>query len=890
MIAERGLAMVCRRVGRETMARWARLSRVRGGWVTLVVVLGLLAAIGATIYGLGAADHALATSNASMWMWSSVRGEISRVNGETGRIDTRYKVVDAQGHVLQVSQTDRYLVLHDLTSGKVSSLDLASLQLAASSQTTPGLGVTVVLSGDAAFIVDSVQGVVRQLDPLTLAPAGEPLRFPPGISGGRFDGNGILWVLVPTEGTVVAIKPGEQNPSGAPAGARTVATTGPSVVRTVPVGSPGHDLTMSTLDNGVAVLDETADTLTTVHGDERHELPVALSGTGSLPDQSGGSAIPVTVVDDRQVYVVDGTHVGEFTVPGSGGKLRPAVPFAGLFYVADDATGTVYALDQTGALIDTIKIATSGAPLELTVRANHLFINAPDASTARVVDAQHRVKVVDKYANNILGGDPPPPPPPSPSPSSPPRRASPSPTPPPVEPPGPPTKVTAVAGNASAHVSWGPAPANNSPITKYVVEGDGAVHEVGAKQQSIDIGGLTNGQTYTFTVYAVNGKGAGPKRAANPVIPTADVPDPPASVTAKEQKDGSVVVTWPAANGQGHKIVQYSVTPISGGAPAAGLTTSDTTITTRPGDLAYGTQYAFTVTAVNDRGASSAASAPSNTVVPFTLPGAPKQPRAQTVDAKGSLVVGWQPADPNGRPVTKYLVNAGGGNQEVKGTTSVTLTGLPDGATVTVTVRAVNEAGTGPPASAAAKTISAPVLTSGGAGANGYNGISVQFTTNGNGSATTCTISVSGGPSGGIGCTGGQIGGLWPGRTYPFTVTATNHAGSSSFSGSATTATVTGTVVCNNNSYCGHGSSTGGIWIYTTPTQTGQAVGSLFAGASIAPQCWTPDSRGATINAQPYGGHKDNRWLRIPFSGNNYIPYAWVNLDGGAAINNLPQC
>ena len=868
------------------MVGWARHFRGRGGWVTVATVLGLVVALGATLLGLGAAEHALATSSANLWMWSSTRGEVARVNGETGRVDTRYKVVDAQGHVLQVSQSDRYLVLRDQDSGKVSALDLSTLQLAATSQTTPGLGVTVVLAGDSGFIVDSVQGVVRQIDPLSLTPTGDPLRFPPGLGGAAFDSDGTLWVLVPTEGTVVGVKPGGRPSPSAGSRAGNGRMTNPTVVQTVQVGEPGHDLTMSTLDAGAAVLDSTAGTLTTVRGGERHQLPVSLSGTGSLPQHTVGDAVPVTVLDDRHVYVVNGTHVGEFTVPGSGGKLQPAVPFAGQLYVADNASGTVYALNSAGTLVDTIKIPTSGAPLELAVRSDHLFINAPDSSTARVVDDQHRVKVVDKYANKVLGGDPPPPPPAPPKPPPPPA----SPPPPPVRPPGEPTKVTAVAGNASAHISWGAAAANRSPITKYVVEGDGTAHEVGATQLALDVTGLTNGQQYTFTVYAVNAKGAGPKGAANPVVPTADVPDPPTNVKAEEQYDGSVTVSWDAANGQGHKITQYTVTPISGGSPATAMTATDTKLNTKPGDLAYGTQYAFTVTAVNDRGASSKASTPSNTVVPFSVPSAPKRAQAQTVDAKGSISVSWQPADDNGRPVTKYVVSVGDNSQDVTGTDAVTLTGLADGTTVTVGVRAVNEAGPGPQASASAKTISAPALTAGSAGpdpSNPYNGLSVSFALNSNGSATACTISVNGGAPSATACTGGVVSNLWPNTTYPFTVTATNKAGSASYSGSVTTTKLTGTVVCTDDSYCGHGSTTGGIWIYPQPSQTGSALGNLFAGDGVTPECWTS---GANVNAQPYGGTNTSTWLRIPFKGDNYIPLAWVRLDGGTTTKNIQQC
>src|SRR2546421_3298921 len=254
------------------LTRLRRISRSKGGLVTFGVVIGLLAALGITLFGLGTVDHALATSNASAWLFSSTKGEVARVNGETGKVDTRFKVVDAQGHVIEVSQSDRYLVLRDLTTGKVSSLDLATLQIAATTQTTAGLGVTLALDRDAAFVIDAVQGVVRQLDPIALTPVGQPLRFPPGVAGGQFDGAGTLWLLVASEGTVVGIKPATVQASQG-------TTSTPSRARTIPVAPPDHDLTMSTLGDGVAVLDSTATTLTLVRGDKPKTVPLPqLSG------------------------------------------------------------------------------------------------------------------------------------------------------------------------------------------------------------------------------------------------------------------------------------------------------------------------------------------------------------------------------------------------------------------------------------------------------------------------------------------------------------------------------------------------------------------------------------------------------------------------------------
>src|SRR2546423_6549871 len=800
----------------KRVTRLGRFSRSKGGLVTFGVVIGLLVALGLTVFGLGARDHALATDNASAWLYSSSKGEVARVNAESGRVDTRFRVVDAQGHVIQVSQSDRYLILRALTTGKVSSLDLATLQIAATTETAAGVGITLALDHDAAFVVDAVQGVVRQLDPVALTPIGEPLRFPPGVSGGVFDGTGTLWLLVASEGTVVAVRPGAPRPSQGTA-------TAPVRARTIAVAPPNHDLSMSTLGNGVAVLDSTAATLTMVQGDQPKTVPVPLQGNGSLPPQSNGDAVPVTVVDNRHVYVVNGTHVGDFTVPGTG-KIDPAVPYGGRLYIADQAAGSVYVLDSDGKLVDTIVIPNAGGKLELTVRGERLFINAPNSSSARVVDLKGHVKVVDKYANNILGGDPPPNPPPQPPKA-----------PPPIGPPSAPAKVIATAGNTTVHLTWGPTTDNGSPITKYVVEGDGQTRTVGVngnRQGALDIPSLTNGQQYVFTVYAVNAKGSGPKKASNPVVPTSAVPDAPLNVTATANKDGTVTANWPTAKGLGHTVTRYDVTQVQARALAPLTGVTGTTATIPAGTLTYGTQYAFLVTAVNNLGTASKPSPLSNTVVPFTVPGAPVNVRATTVDTKGVISVNWTAGPDNGRPISGYQVTANGATQNVTGT-GIQLSGFKDGTAVTVTVRGVNAAGPGAQSKpATATTIAPPVLTPGTASAKGLNAITVQFTTNGRGSTPTCTISINGGGQNGIGCNGQDIGGLWPGTTYNFTVTATNRAGSASYNGSVGIRPGNATVICPKNTGGGCNNRTLG---HPPGDQKGKQAAAAPAGGPAVP-------------------------------------------------------
>ena len=60
-------------------------SRKGGGLVTIGTVVGLIAALGLTVLGLGAADNAVASYDASSWLWSTTRSELARVNGVTAQ-------------------------------------------------------------------------------------------------------------------------------------------------------------------------------------------------------------------------------------------------------------------------------------------------------------------------------------------------------------------------------------------------------------------------------------------------------------------------------------------------------------------------------------------------------------------------------------------------------------------------------------------------------------------------------------------------------------------------------------------------------------------------------------------------------------------------------------
>ncbi|MGX6607056.1 fibronectin type III domain-containing protein [Micromonosporaceae bacterium Da 78-11] len=861
-------------------------------------VLSLVGGLGLTVLGLGSADQAVASFDAASWVWSQAKGEVARINGVTARVDTRVDVPKARGHQLEVSQNDRFVILRDVTTGAIGSMDLSTLQEFWNDSTSAGLGVRVALKDDAAFVIDTVQGQVQQIDPRTLGQIGQAMRFPPGITGGVFDGQGRLWIAAPSEGTVTAI-----TPAPVASGSADSTQPGPQQVRTETVAPASHDLTLSTLDGGVAVLNRTTNALTTiVDGQSKPaSTTLPLPGPGSLAPHTDGKTVPVTVSDSRHVYVVgdQGGMKSDFQVPGDGTDLQAAVAWEGFYYVADGASGTVHVFDSTGAAQKDIGFTKPGGELELEVREGYLFINAPGSSTARVVDNAHTVRTVDKYADDVFGGDPPPVPPAPPSPSPPPPTAKPKPKPkkPVVAKPGAPRDVRAAAGNAEARVTWQEAAPNGAVITRYVVVGAGKTFQVGADQRSLTVPDLINGESYEFAVNAVNKKGDGPARTSNAVRPTSEVPDAPASVTAEAKPDGTVQVSWPEANGQGLAIKRYTVTAIAeGGSAPIGEVTDGTSLTVGDGQLQYGKQYAFTVVAVNERGAGSATSPVSESIVPFTKPGRPEGVDAATVgDQAGAIKVGWQAAVDNGRAVSKYVVTAGDRTTEVTDGTAVTLTGFEAGADVTVEVKAVNEAGEGEAGTATAKTVALPKITVTGVTVT-FDSATVAFSVDAGGGTAACSVAASGAGTAKGSCASLKVAALKPSTAYTFTVTAQNAAGTVTATSKKTTADLFGTATCINGTtgdqktYCDADvDGRNGNEIFETPSQQGTQAGWVKNGTRLKAYC--KSLNGDDVDSYVYNDHKKSTtWIQVDYKGKTYIPWAWLNLDGGDDLNNLPKC
>ncbi|MGA2837772.1 MAG: fibronectin type III domain-containing protein [Acidimicrobiales bacterium] len=313
----------------------------------------------------------------------------------------------------------------------------------------------------------------------------------------------------------------------------------------------------------------------------------------------------------------------------------------------------------------------------------------------------------------------------------------------PVSVPDAPTGVSATAGDQSATVSWTAAGDEGSAVTGYTVTatGDGTNETCTTPDgvtTSCTVDGLANGTAYTFTVTATNGDGTGaPSVASSPVTPST-VPGAPTGVSATAG-NGSASVSFVAPSSNGSAVTGYTVTS-SGGQTASG---SGSPITVS--GLTNGTAYTFTVTATNADG-TGAASNPSNTVTPSTVPGAPTGVGATA--GNGSASVSFTAPASNGSAVTGYTVTSSGGQTASGSASPITVTGLTNGTAYTFTVTATNGDGTGS-ASVASNSVTptsntATITSAASTTIAAGRGLSFTITTGG---SPTATVSETGLPA-----------------------------------------------------------------------------------------------------------------------------------------------
>lgn len=327
--------------------------------------------------------------------------------------------------------------------------------------------------------------------------------------------------------------------------------------------------------------------------------------------------------------------------------------------------------------------------------------------------------------------------------------------------PSPPTDVTAIvdATNGSVNVSFNPGDNGGYPVSGYTCTAipnpsfGGNSPVTTSQGTTINVTGLTNGLTYTFTVTATNAIGTSESSFVSNQILT--LPDPPTNLSATAG-DASATLTLTPPPAPDFALGPYLVTII----PNVGesyTTTFDGSLTSYTiTDLTNGLTYTFQVLASNVTGLSCCAKT-SNNVTPTGTPSAPLLFTATRGNQSAAL--SWQiPASTGGIniPITSYNLTVSQGGfplyaDIIAGTIGTyTLNGLTNGILYSLTLTATNRLNTGPAAIATVtpSTNPQPPTITAVAAANQF--VIVYYTPpvdNGGAAITQYTASATAGPS-----------------------------------------------------------------------------------------------------------------------------------------------
>jgi len=293
-----------------------------------------------------------------------------------------------------------------------------------------------------------------------------------------------------------------------------------------------------------------------------------------------------------------------------------------------------------------------------------------------------------------------------------------------------PMNVTAVAQPGEAVVSWTP-PQNygSVTITSYVASdgsGQSCTYIVATPEtDTCTVAFLTNGDSYSFSVTAVNAVGSSIASLAAPSVTPATVPDAPTNVTVTNVtasvSNGLLDVAWnpPDTNG-GSPITSYTATD-SNGHNCTYVVSSPETDTCTVSNLTLGASYSFSVTAVNSVG-TSAASSPSSSATPATVPNAPTgvtATNATTSTSNGAIRISWSPPTlDGGSPITSYTASSSNGGSCSYTVSSpeadnCTVSDLQVGTSYSFTVTGTNALGTSSSSDASNSVAALPPLPSG---------------------------------------------------------------------------------------------------------------------------------------------------------------------------------
>lgn len=295
--------------------------------------------------------------------------------------------------------------------------------------------------------------------------------------------------------------------------------------------------------------------------------------------------------------------------------------------------------------------------------------------------------------------------------------------------PSAPTITAATGENGRVVVSFEPNGDGGDAITNYAYSSDNGASWTTLSPATtvgpILITGLSNGTTYSIRLKAINSVGQSAPSTATAALPSGPPSAPTISVVTAA--DSALLVNFVAGFNGGAPISSYQVSTNGGRTWADAIgTESPITVT----GLLNGVAYPIALRAVNSRGPGTASSAENGT--PATTPDSPQI--TQVISASGSVDVAFSFGGDGGSPITNIAYSIDNGDTWTTRSPAstagpLTLTGLTNGTTYPVMIRAINVRGSGTPSSSVnalpATTPSAPVLTE---VTSGNGALNVSFT------------------------------------------------------------------------------------------------------------------------------------------------------------------
>jgi hypothetical protein len=260
-------------------------------------------------------------------------------------------------------------------------------------------------------------------------------------------------------------------------------------------------------------------------------------------------------------------------------------------------------------------------------------------------------------------------------------------------------------GDGSLTAQWTAPASKGSPVTSYQVtispapsRGNATITTQGT---SYTFDNLVNGNGYTVTVKAFNklgdkGQGSPMSESSGVEVPAGrpGAPEPVAEAT-NSVLGRQIDVIWapPAPNGD---VISKYIVVVTGGEGAGTFERSEPRFTLS--NVPNGTEYTFSVKAVNKAGESAAG---TTKAAAFGTPGTPGAPRVTGASSStaalgaGTIDVQWDAVDANGSRYVSYEVTSSAGSvgNVNNGSRTARISGLSGGAAVSVQVRACNVRG-----------------------------------------------------------------------------------------------------------------------------------------------------------------------------------------------------